>query len=500
MREFEIDHRHSAASSGSAIRAVTSTASQRRRPSVAGQAAESFVARSRLRSSGGLSWQEVVLSLVTAMVGAGVLALPSLMPLAGWYMGPIIALCTALCFVEVGTFMHDAISAVDKDMPAGENIMTYDDFAHAAMGQLGVRLVQQTVTTMFFGYMVVYQVIIASNIRVMLPMGVCSKPSLRTVLICVCPALCGLAMLKDMSSLSKLMPVGAAMSLGACVLICVAGVKDAQYRTDEWSSGGAWTAEDSLYNYWPKSLSAIGTVLAVLFAAFAVIGTVPTIRGQMQDTSEFPFAFRVSVGSVTAVYVICMLCAYYGYGNFVQDNATASMVRYPNNITEAMASMGADDFDFTGEASPVMSIIAAFMVTLGLLLSFPVYFQCVVASLERLSPEAAWAMYGRIENRLFRVALVVLTTVIAMSVPYFRLVLAVLAAVCCSCNNVFWALLFSYKANAEAASTSTPRKVLHAFILAVGAICLVLGLIDAVTGLIQKLNGPPPVLPCPASG
>merc|ERR1711865_880587 len=103
-------------------------------------------------------------------------------------------------------------------------------------------------------------------------------------------------------------------------------------------------------------------------------GTVPTIRGQMQNQSEFPSAFRTTIGIVLVLYVAVMLCAYYGYGNFVKDNVVQSMVQFPRSLDEAHDSIKNGDSDFTGERSPFVGNSMAVMVTINLILSFPVYF------------------------------------------------------------------------------------------------------------------------------
>jgi amino acid permease len=471
-----------------------SDAARSKRPSLAAEQARSSIVRTSKASDSGITKLEVILSLVTAIIGCGIVALPGLMKKAGWYLGPAIAVFTGFCFMEVGCFMHEAITRRDENPEVEEKIGSFDDFGHAAYGEVGVTMVKSVVTFMFFGYMIVYQVLIGNNISVLLPMDTCDKPQVGVLMFCISPILCGLGMLKDMAAIAKFMPIGAACAIGGCILICYGGLADAQTRTDSWMNGEEWTDNERLFNFWPESFSALGTVIAVVFASYAVMGTVPTIRSEMRDQREFPSAFRIAICIVLGLYVAAMVCGYAAYGNFVKDNVVNSMAQYPKDLVEAREAIKEGTSVFTGPTSPYVGRIMALMVIINLILSFPVYFQCVIRSVERMSPEAGWATFGNSANVLLRVILILSATTIGALVPYFRDVLAILASVACSCNNILFPLFFAYKLNAGLVTMGPAKKVAHFAIISLALVCLVLGLIDAVGGLIKKIeDGPPSV-------
>eukprot|EP00972_Heterocapsa_arctica_P013722 2024425-Heterocapsa_arctica.AAC.1 len=64
----------------------------------------------------------------------------------------------------------------------------------------------------------------------------------------------------------------------------------------------------------------MGTVVASLFGAFSVNGSVPCVLCEMQDPSEFPFAYRTAMMVVFGIYMCVMCCGYYGYGEFMQPD------------------------------------------------------------------------------------------------------------------------------------------------------------------------------------
>merc|ERR1719440_2133777 len=88
----------------------------------------------------------------------------------------------------------------------------------------------------------------------------------------------------------------------------------------------------------------------------------------------------------------------------------------------------------------------AVLVTVYLLLGFGLFFTCVMSTVQRLSRhEPAWSVPGTWTNFLLRACIVILCVCIGCSVPHFREIMSIMAAVCCSCNNVFFPLLFAYR-------------------------------------------------------
>jgi len=431
----------------------------------------------------GLSVSQVVVSLVTTVIGCGVVTLPSLMRLGGWVVAPILACLTSLAFIEVGHVMHNAIAAAEAPLAGqGLHVSSFEDLGQLAMGKAGMLLVRVVTTTGFCGTLVVYTTLIGQNVQ-----ALCGGAlGLRWVMTLLLPVLWALTMPKDMNALAKLMPIGIIASLSSCVLICVKALLDAHI----WQ---AWpkSAQPLVHSVWPEQAGSLGTVVAVLFAAYSVMGTVPVIRGSMRRTSEFPLAFRTAMTLVSATYLSVMLLGYWGYGNFVQDNVVQSMIFTPASPLQAfrVADIGPGialhahrpHFDILGT-------IMAVLVTTYLLLGFALFFACVVVTVQKSL--GGYAPPGTLANKMLRGAMVLACVGTGLAVPHFREVMAIMASVCCSCNNVIFPLLFAFKLESSpgAIRVSFPRRLCHMCIVALALFCAIFGLHDSFVKLVGKMR------------
>lgn len=249
----------------------------------------------------------------------------------------------------------------------------------------------------------------------------------------------------------------------------------------------------ALHSTWPEEPACLGTVLAVLFSAYSVVGTVPSIRAQMSDPRDFLPAFRIAVSIVFFVYVAVMMSGYWGYGNNVKHNVVHSMMFPPESPCgrdgmhdKANTTLHRGNYTWIG-------VTMASLVSIYLLLGFSLFFKCIAGMLQNLGDPHTHAVFRKDSraNRLLRAAVVVVVVLIGLLVPDFRDVMAVVSSICCSCNNVFFPLLFAYSsklADPKGILTSWPRRLLHGCIFLLGLCCLTLGLSSSVPNLMETLR------------
>jgi len=440
----------------------------------------------------GLTLQSTVFLMVTAIVGCGVVALPSLMKLGGWFLAPVIACVTSCAFMEVGRVLHDAITRCenpqgDQDVDPEEGfdapvVRDFEDFGRLAAGETGGLTVRAVTTTGFFGTLVVYTILITQNVHCVLD----GRLTRVQTLIMITPVLLALSMLKDLQAMAKIMPIGVFASLLSCFMICVKSGLDSRL----WREAAAedLSALDEFHSIVPAEFNCLGTIMAVLFAAYSVMGTVPSIRGKMQDPLEFPKAFNTALSIVLVVYMAVMLSAYYGYGNYVKSNVVSSMI-HPFQIQHGDEGMHRPWFDKIG-LGKMMSVL----VTSYLLIGFTLFFTVVMGMVQKLRPESSICVPLSALNRCMRVTIVLAVSGIGLCMPHFREVMAIMASVCVTCNNVFFPLFFSHKLEWDAnlksddpRRTSVCRNIGHFFILCLGIFCFCLGLHDSILKLIEEL-------------
>lgn len=428
----------------------------------------------------GLSMTQVVVYLVTAILGCGVVVLPSLMALGGWLVVPVLTGLTTLAFIEIARVMDLAIRKAEKKGEIDSTPLTlrnFEDLGRAAMDRTGVWLIRAVTGTGFFGTLIVYSILIGNNISSIF----CSWLSVKQGILCAAPALLVLAVLPD-SVIAKIMVFGMFASLSSCVLICVKGYLDAHF----WQS---WPEQElaHLHSTWPEEPASMGTVLAVLFSAFSVMGTVPCIRGQMHDTQQFLPAFRRAMAIVFCMYVAVMLLGYWGYGNYVQHNVVDSMMFPPATPHQARMSDRKDLGSDRRQGRP-FGIVMAVLVTIYLFLSFSLFFKCTAGMLQNLLSSVCSFESSDTSHYAIRVMLVIVVVLVAEAVPHFRTLMAIMSSVCCSCNNVFFPLLFAFKLEDREFRVSVYRRMVHICILVLALLCFCLGLFNSVSNLVKEMK------------
>jgi len=427
-----------------------------------------------------LSSVQVVVYLVTAIIGCGVVVLPSLMRITGWLLTPLVSALTSLAFIEIVQVLDGAIVVAEKSSKA---ISSFEDIGRAALDGVGVALTRSITGTGFFGTLIVYTILISQNVRCLL-LIVFDGISFQFVMISVSPMLLWLATMKD-GTLAAIMPIGMLASLSSCALICVKGVLDA----DAWQRCPL-EAQGAVHDNWPQEPSCFGTVLAVLFSAYSVVGTVPSIRGQMTNTKDFVPAFRVAIAIVFLVYMAVMFAGYWGYGNMVDNNVVHSMMSPPTFPCNRHGTRSGHEVAQNNGSASCIGVIMALLVSTYLLLGFSLFFKCIAGMMQNLGDPEKHEVFRKDSpaNRLLRAAVVVVVALIGLFVPDFRDLMAVVSSVCCSCNNVFFPLLFAYKLGEPGSTTSLQRRVLHGCILLLGVFCLTLGLSSSIPNLVAHLR------------
>jgi amino acid permease len=101
-----------------------------------------------------LTKAETILLLSVIMIGAGVLALPSVVASCGYIAAPALCVFAAFAYAEVAQTLHVA-------MMFDETITSFEGLGSFAIGRVGLFKVRTSRTSMFFGYMVVYTILLA---------------------------------------------------------------------------------------------------------------------------------------------------------------------------------------------------------------------------------------------------------------------------------------------------------------------------------------------------
>eukprot|EP00928_Gymnodinium_smaydae_P071500 TRINITY_DN5505_c0_g1_i2.p1 TRINITY_DN5505_c0_g1~~TRINITY_DN5505_c0_g1_i2.p1 ORF type:complete len:497 (-),score=65.56 TRINITY_DN5505_c0_g1_i2:295-1785(-) len=440
-------------------------------------------------SKGGVTFTQATLSCVTCIIGAGIMALPMLPMRGGWVLSSLImAVCCYVISVSGCEGICSAFAAYNEGKADDEKIQSYDDLGRIALGQPGLILVTTTQSICFIGVLAGYTILISEQLEGFSARQV-SAHTWKSVLFL---PLAGLSCLRDMTAVAKLIPTAVFAAVASCLLICVKAMLDssawADWETDEHGyllGANNTSLNTKLFQTWPTSGMALGSVTGIIFGAYSVNGNVPSIMVEMRDPSEMPKALRFSLGICLAIYLCVMLMGHYGYGNFVQDNLLDSMTRSPANAQEAFTQPWCW---WTGRCGDTAATMMQVCVFVNLVISFPLLMLAVVQSVRSIESAKKLVPSGSYADYIMRIAVIAIVFGIAFTVDNFALVFGFFCSVCGPLIQTVYPIVFGYLVERSLGIPvrMTPGKILS---LTVASFCIIVGFCDSVTQLMNHRGG-----------
>lgn len=340
-------------------------------------------------------WWYAAFHNVTAMVGAGVLSLPSAMIYLGWGPGVIvlvlswvITLYTLWQMVE----MHE--------MVPGKRFDRYHELGQHAFGKkLGLWIVVPQQLIVEVGVCIVYMVTGGKSLMKFHDTVCPSCPQIRqTYWIMIFSSVhFVLAQLPNLNSISGVSLAAAVMSLS--------------YSTIAWTASAArGTSDEVSYDYLDISTahSVFGVFNALGQVAFAYAGhnVVLEIQATIPSTPERPSKVAMWRGVVVA-YIIVALCyfpvalvGYWAFGNAVSDNILLAL-NHPSWLIAA----------------------ANMMVVIHVIGSYQIYAMPVFDMMESVLVKWLLIPPGFLLRLIARSVYVALTCFVAISIPFFSALL-----------------------------------------------------------------------------
>jgi len=411
----------------------------------------------------GLEWWQAAFNLVVVVIGAGVMALPQL-PMKG---GIILSfVCLVLCgaaITESGMAMWKGIMAANS---GGAKVVSYEDFGRSALGKAGEAAVVTVQIFYFVGVAAGFLVLIADALVHLAS----DRTDIPTCIWIISPFVALLAMLPNITAISKFVPLAVLGVCAVCFIIITKSLLDSQ-RWADWS-GDAQSKE--LYKIWPAGAMDLGTVTATLFGAFGVNGNVPSVLCEMKDPMEFPKAYWTAMGIVATLYMLVMGCGYYGYGQFMQDDIMSSMTRFPANETEAFNVPYAQ---WTGPTARALEYVVSGCLFVKLVIGLPLNMMVIFYSMQTFSYTKDIFPLGTWKNKVMRLSVVAVAVVIAQLVPNFGKLFALVCSVFGPLMQCFFPIWFSYKIRLAmgAAMTRSCRRIAHILALLLAFLTVTIG-------------------------
>eukprot|EP00929_Paragymnodinium_shiwhaense_P094395 TRINITY_DN5493_c0_g2_i1.p1 TRINITY_DN5493_c0_g2~~TRINITY_DN5493_c0_g2_i1.p1 ORF type:complete len:575 (-),score=93.21 TRINITY_DN5493_c0_g2_i1:293-2017(-) len=433
-------------------------------------------------SRGGLSRNEVVANLVIACVGAGVVVFPKTMDSAGAAFAiPLLGMCAFACSEAAVLICYSCSLAETLADLAPGGIRGYEALARHAAGSYAEAAVMLTKNFAMIGFTVVFMVMEVSSILSLFDEDFRKEQGdiLRYLIqfAVVTPLFVGLAFIKDLRILAKFNTLGMLAVLGE-IAACLCGAmfhyfdNDACQTPAELATSAAGVGEGCLsYKAFPddKFLMTEGAATATCLFAFAVLGTIPSLRSQCADPSEAPEAIRTGFFLVFLLYATVMGVGYLGYGE-----------GSPDNILKAVAA----EYKITG-------MLGSFAIMINILITAPLFIICVLSAFESTGTSPLHTpMTG--PNCVLRIVFVISCGLISAVLPYVCEVIGLVSSCFGVLNNMFYPVAFMYAlrktAGAKARHQAAWKPFLHGALILLGLFTMVFGIMGSYDSLERKMN------------
>merc|ERR1719336_2672772 len=402
-------------------------------------------------------------TVVTTIIGAGILGFPSTFARGGWFWSASILIACAWMSIEISYCFDSAMHFVELRLSRGEEEFSfarptkYDDLCEAAFGNGGKLFATVLVNAYLLMVGAVFVILIGQNISFL------AGDEITWVIYPIATVFVPMSLLDDMSIIARLSFIGVVASGIYAVSISIGGFI-------------------ALIEPCPKEytvvlpvseLASLGPVISVMVAGFTYQVVAPTVCSEMEKPREFPWAVRGAVLIVTFVYGCAGSIAYAGWGNDVADTVTESM--YVPNIT---VTQEGEPVCMESSQQMTVGLVLAGAIVANLFVTFPIVMNCVYRAAETV----AGVQYSITLRLLF----VTLALFIGENLPFFLPILTLASATVGSISSIFLPMALYWKlAKEEGISfrTEKGKAVKHAAVTLLGSVSFFVGTYSAVIDL-----------------
>lgn len=344
-------------------------------------------------------------NLITCMIGASVLSLPRMVADSGWFFGPPLLALAGFVSYHASILLNDAVDAT-TDLCDGVRPRNMGEVVAFSLGTKWKDAVIQLTCLFQVSKCGLYFAVVGTNLHFWTETLTARQCTLVATSLGV-----GLAFIRNINTLSRWSIIGVVASGVYLFSIASGGIYAAA------TAPPPLVLEDPASGLWPKRIGDLPQIFAVMLYAYAPADVMPVLKHDMAAPDELPAALAKSHAVVASLYIALSSIAYVGWGRDVQGNVLQSMCSPPGcrGVVPELVEPGAKWW--TGYLLS-MAVVANLTVTT------PIVLYCVFRTMEA---EHAGLRDSVVLNRCMRLAVVLVAVGMAIFVPYFIEVLAVLA-------------------------------------------------------------------------
>ena len=267
--------------------------------------------KSFFSSEGSLTATQAMLSVVSALMGAGNLALPFAMAATGWTFAPILAGITVAC-AYTARLLVDVKEKVEPEVTS--TISSYEGLTRQVLGPKGQTLTGVIIFIELYGAGVGYLILLGANLNLIFP-AIPTSTFTVAAAACLYPTL--LMSLDILANLSVLGVLSSSVLVLTIVIVSIAGDFQFVAETENW-----------------RGLNGLGVSCGIALYTFAGHAVVPNIHNQCKDKMGFK---RAIDRAFSIVLVLFLLIGAGGYGALGPDVAEQFTLSLPDGIFRLVA-------------------------------------------------------------------------------------------------------------------------------------------------------------------
>jgi len=418
---------------------------------------------------GVMTVNEATTNMITTMIGAGVLAFPSITASLGWVVAPIFIVAAG----GLNTWICMILAGVLQRANKKQHVETLRDVGSVCFGPRGGAVLEWTLTAFLFCVACVLIVLIADNMNFLVKWEVKWWTGVSGALLSV------IAFLQDVSLLSKLAGLGV-----LATLMYVIGIAGASA-----SAIGTFPSDYRKHDTWPTgdnaSVMSLCNAFAILLFGFHCVSLIPSFFHDMKEPEKLPTAIMRANGFAVGLYLIVGLVGYYGFGIAVEGNVVNSMCAAPGCAGTRMPPSFASDGPKVSEADSGEKMAWGYLigssVVVNLAVTLPLICYVLFQSVERAVPAF---QESRMKSYLMRIVTLVTLTGLGMSIPYFMAMLGLVSSVMVVLIGLAMPPVLALKLDAIEGHKMDYRYVV---LVMLSVFLMTLGLNDAIEGLLAKI-------------